>query len=417
MYVSTQVSTKSETGDPVNVSQYYPLKFWLVVGCLALMVSGCNPLDVTRSVSNAVRRGSDWADLAEKALGFDELKSAAMLVERGMQEKPSDDIKAELLQLKEKIEARQQFYNSQVEDLLNAANKAVANREIELARELVGKALMIRQATNLELAQQTNEVIDAMGGGSIGEQSASVDNGESDQDWADIAEEMRPGVLKVLVCNASQPIGEGTGFAVGSNLIVTNSHVVRDESGSLAEYLFVIDAEKKLVPIHGILHEEQRKDIAILLCKTSWPKESRLELSAANPLYQKNNRQGDMVAAFGHPVGLSFSFSTGHLSAVRTAPEMRVVRTGDESPREGIWVQHTAPISPGNSGGPLLNRRGEVLAMNTLGSNGKLQNLNFSISAKDITDAIGTANTMDATAFRDPPQKLIRMLENNFLSR
>ena len=401
----------------MNTSQYSPLKYWLVVGCLALMVSGCNPLDVTRSVSNSGGRGSDWADLAEKALGFDDLKSAAMLVERGMQENPSDDIKAELRQLKEKIETRQQFYNSQVEDLLNAANKAVANRQIERARELVGKALSIRQATNLELAKQTNEVIDAMGGGSIaGGQSASVDNGELDKDWADIAEEMRPGVLKVLVCDASQPIGEGTGFAVGSNLLMTNSHVVRDASGSLVEHLFVIDSEKRLVPIHGMLFEEERKDIAILLCKRKWPSESRLELSSANPLYQKNNRQGDMVAAFGHPVGLSFSFSTGHLSAVRTPEEMRVVRTGDSISREGIWFQHTAPISPGNSGGPLINAGGKVLAMNTLGSSGKTQNLNFAISAKDMRNAIDIANTRDAVPFREPSEALEMLVERYFLS-
>ena len=54
---------------------------------------------------------------------------------------------------------------------------------------------------------------------------------------------------------------------------------------------------------------------------------------------------------------------------------------------QGTWIQTTAPISPGNSGGPLVNHMGEVVAVNTMYFT-RGQNLNFAISARDVKSAI-----------------------------
>jgi len=56
--------------------------------------------------------------------------------------------------------------------------------------------------------------------------------------------------------------------------------------------------------------------------------------------------------------------------------------------RQGTWIQIDAALSPGNSGGPLINAKGRVIAMSTLASTGRSQNLNFGISATDIREAV-----------------------------
>jgi hypothetical protein len=57
---------------------------------------------------------------------------------------------------------------------------------------------------------------------------------------------------------------------------------------------------------------------------------------------------------------------------------------------DGTWLQTSTPISPGNSGGPLLNFKGEVLGANTASIN-QAQNINFAISAQDISELMATA--------------------------
>ena len=74
--------------------------------------------------------------------------------------------------------------------------------------------------------------------------------------------------------------------------------------------------------------------------------------------------------------------SEGIVSAVRKAGAPNDMHLKNH---EGEWIQHTAAISGGNSGGPLFNLDGEVVGMNTLSiDGGGIQNLNFAISALDI---------------------------------
>src|SRR5437763_1255771 len=96
---------------------------------------------------------------------------------------------------------------------------------------------------------------------------------------------------------------------------------------------------------------------------------------AATPL----PRQGGSVIAIGHPQGLSFTVTTGIVSAVRTTKELpKELADVTHAPPELHWVQTTAPVSPGNSGGPLLNDDGQVIGINTWVSV-KGQNLNFAV--------------------------------------
>ena len=83
---------------------------------------------------------------------------------------------------------------------------------------------------------------------------------------------------------------------------------------------------------------------------------------------------GDHVVAIGAPLGLENTVSEGIVSALRTNGAVQIIQT-------------TASISPGSSGGPLLNDRGHVIGLTTSTvRNG--QNLNFVISSKHIADLL-----------------------------
>jgi S1-C subfamily serine protease len=66
-------------------------------------------------------------------------------------------------------------------------------------------------------------------------------------------------------------------------------------------------------------------------------------------------RVGEHVQAMGHPLGLWFSFSSGNVASLRS------IDAGDG--HASLWLQATAPISPGNSGGGLFNDEGELVGV------------------------------------------------------
>jgi hypothetical protein len=76
------------------------------------------------------------------------------------------------------------------------------------------------------------------------------------------------------------------------------------------------------------------------------------------------------VIALGHPRGIAFAPADGRVSLVLTTSQLsedsrRFVRLLTGAEAEAQWIQHTAPLSDGNSGGPLFNQVGEVIGINT----------------------------------------------------
>ena len=135
--------------------------------------------------------------------------------------------------------------------------------------------------------------------------------------------------------------GSGSGFVVDSQgLIFTNAHVL-DESGGMS---VVFHDGTRAAPT--VVASDDAQDVALLKVSVG----GRL---ATLPL-GRGTREGEEVLAFGFPLGIDgdMTATKGIVSALRRSGQTAVVQTD-------------AALNPGNSGGPLVNFRGEVVGMNT----------------------------------------------------
>ena len=149
-------------------------------------------------------------------------------------------------------------------------------------------------------------------------------------------------------------LGFGSGFFVGQNQIATNFHVIEGAAKGTAKQV----GKSAKYTIEGITEADEKNDLAIVKV-TAWGVEP-LPLGDSDTL-----KIGETVYVAGNPRGLEGTFSDGIISSLRKA---------DARNR----IQMTAPISPGSSGGPVLNRKGEVIGVSSMIVEGG-QNLNFAV--------------------------------------
>ena len=189
------------------------------------------------------------------------------------------------------------------------------------------------------------------------------------EDLADVIERCEKSVVRIEV-NKGESLGSG--YVIDAEgTIVTNVHVLAGAKEAKAVF-----ADGKTVDIKGTFHYDKTRDICV--AKLAKGKYQPIKVHAKLP------RKGETVTALGAPRGLSFTATNGIVSAIRKGDTV--------SPEyNGQWIQIDAALSPGNSGGPIINRAGEVIAMSTLASRGDSQNLNFGISCDDINAAIKLA--------------------------
>lgn len=165
-------------------------------------------------------------------------------------------------------------------------------------------------------------------------------------------------------------INIGTGFIFNSaGYILTNEHVIHDASSVYLRYL----GRNKPV-LATVVGTDYQHDIAVL--KANVPFHGRmLRIAKGN-----NVRAGEWVVAIGSPLGLDSTITAGIISSTN-----RGLQIGDrEYPK---LLQTDAAINRGNSGGPLINLRGEVVGMNTAVSQSS-QGIGFAISAEMLQNAI-----------------------------
>jgi len=175
----------------------------------------------------------------------------------------------------------------------------------------------------------------------------------------DVIERYRDVVIQIAT-----PYTRGTGFYLSEpNLIVTNEHVVRDNRE------VVLESRGTSKQLSKVLYLDPKYDLAFLAVPEAFnlPK---IQL-AGHP----NLVEGDTVLAIGHPFGFDFSAKQGIIS--NRAQDLDDV----------TYIHHDAALNPGNSGGPLINLRGEVVGVNTfIAKDGN--NIGFSLPVEYLKNTI-----------------------------
>jgi serine protease Do len=209
-----------------------------------------------------------------------------------------------------------------------------------------------------------------------------------------IAERIAPSVVQVFTSGynlgGSQPnvltkqAGSASGIVIDpSGYVVTNAHVVlraRRVQVQLATKIETAHVRRSILAPEGakldaeVVGVDTVTDLALLRI-------SRAGLPALSLADSDKLRQGQLVLAFGSPLGLGNTVTMGIVSAV--ARQLQV-----DDPLE--YVQTDAPINPGNSGGPLVDANGQVVGINTMimTQSGGSEGVGLAIPSNTVRDIV-----------------------------
>ena len=188
-----------------------------------------------------------------------------------------------------------------------------------------------------------------------------------------------PGVVTVDVSSQSIGPGGGSGFVIDERgYLVTNQHVVEDADSVSVRFSSGAREEAEVVG------EDPSTDVAVL--SVNAPEESLKPLTLGD---SDSVGVGDPVITIGNPLNVGISVTTGIVSGLG-----RPIDAPNGYTISGA-VQTDAALSSGNSGGPLLDSRGEVIGINSLsaapGFGTVAQGLNFAVpinTVKSVADQL-----------------------------
>jgi len=197
------------------------------------------------------------------------------------------------------------------------------------------------------------------------------------KDVMTVARETGPAVVLIQTYFADELLGLGSGFIVDeAGTIVTNYHVIQysDEA-----WVYLIDGTE--LEVEGVLDYDEEQDIAVIKVKGR-------DLPALKLGDSDSIGVGEQVVAIGNPRGLENTVSDGIVSARRTFE-------GYE--KDVHFIQLTAPISPGSSGGALFDTSSAVIGMTTA-SYRESQNLNFAVPVNLIKPMLASTELKELAA-------------------
>jgi len=187
-----------------------------------------------------------------------------------------------------------------------------------------------------------------------------------------IVEEVGPSVVRLDIRRADGTrAGSGSGVVVSPDgLILTNSHVVQ---GAKRAEVTTLDGR---ILSGRVLGDDPDTDLALVRV------EENTSLPAARLGDSRKLKRGTIAIAIGNPLGFDASVTAGVVSALGRSLRSRNGRLIDDV------IQTDAALNPGNSGGPLVSSRGEVIGINTAMINGA-QGICFAVAANTADFVLG----------------------------
>lgn len=203
-----------------------------------------------------------------------------------------------------------------------------------------------------------------------------------------IAQKTFPSVVLLIMEDANgQSVSMGSGFFVRDGVIATNLHITERAARGYAKLV----GKKRKYDIPGTVGIDKARDLVLLAVKGA--KAPSLSLGDSGEV-----AVGDEVYVVGNPLGLEGTFSQGIVSSVR--------QVGSDT-----LLQITAPISPGSSGGPVLNSKGKVIGVAAATFEGG-QNLNFAIPASYLASLLTKIKAVTSLSEKKEPKQVKSILDD-----
>ena len=189
----------------------------------------------------------------------------------------------------------------------------------------------------------------------------TVTQNKTEKDFEELAKLSNSIVMIKTFDQHGEFLGSGSGIIIDEwGLIATNYHVLK--GGTYFEVVFEGMSEGYKYQTHTIINKDSKRDLALINIQLNT---KPIEICAADQV-----RRGQKVVAIGSPLGLMNTVSDGIVSGFRNIGNCD-------------FIQITAPISPGSSGGALLNMYGELIGITSAGYIDG-QNINLAIPTKDL---------------------------------